>query len=130
MAYNRPAVLLGGYHTWQGNSLLPGLAVDGNFANDIAKCARTIDSLPSDTRAWWYVDLGSTHTVTQFTLFNKLYYQYTGSAGKNKFRLVFNSDITKHRTQYICPFYCVYYFSTINLIHINANIVVNYSCLG
>ena len=68
MAYNRPAVLLGGHQTWRGHSLLPGLAVDGNLANDNAKCARTADSLSSDTRAWWYVDLGSTHTVTQFYL--------------------------------------------------------------
>ena len=85
MAYNRPASLLGGYDTWQGDiKLLPGLAVDGNLARDHSKCARTAGNLSSNTRAWWYVDLGSTHTVTQFTLLNKLYgSRYTDNAGKD-----------------------------------------------
>ena len=95
VAYNRRAVLRGGHHIWKGlHSLLPGLAVDGNLANDNAKCARTAESQSS--RAWWYVDLGSTHTVTQFTLLNKLYGPgYTSGAGKNLLSLEYTSDITK-----------------------------------
>ena len=79
VAYNRPAVLLGGHQA----SLPPGLAVDGNLANAHSMCARTADSLSSNTRAWWYVDLGSTHTVTQFTLLNKLYAAIPDNAGKD-----------------------------------------------
>ena len=83
VAYNRPAVLLGGHQA----SLLPGFAVDGDLATAHSMCARTDQNLSNDTRAWWYVELGSTHTVTQFTLFNKLYVANPDNAGTCRINL-------------------------------------------
>ena len=73
VGYDRSAVLLWG----PKGEHVADLAVDG----DPVTCARTSDELPDSTRAWWYVDLGSVHRVTQFILVNK---DFTGTRDQSR----------------------------------------------
>ena len=75
MAYNRPVVISQARRPVR-------LAVDGSRSTNDNKCAETDYVRNSNTRAWWYVDLGSLHRVTSITLVNKRW----GSYGRTRAR--------------------------------------------